>query len=218
MDGDSMRRRHKSTTPNSAAGSAGQHANTAHACRALLALCALTSSDAQATEPMTVVVLSETMVEHSTTGVAGMTTYRLMHNLQPGTQNVYAMAGTEDHPMSFPAAFQIASPFGVNVGGVNPEFYAFMPAAEFDSWITVGMSDGSNPSAISASPGFDFTTWTERAALGPLYDAAIFWMDPDSGPGGADPIVMGQLTVPSGSAPTAMATLQGRSVNTGAAR
>ncbi len=148
---------------------------------------------------------------YSTTGISGMTTYRLMFSLVPGMENVYAMAGEDSHPLSFPPAFQVAAPFGVDIGGVNPAFIDFNRQAEFDSWLTIGVTDGSNPGAISASPGFDFSGWSSSGALGPFPNAAIFWMDPDAGPGGRDPICMGQVTVSTSSSPRATALLQGRS-------
>ena len=158
--------------------------------------------------------LTGAVVTYSTTGVQGMTTYRLMFALEPGMNNVYAMAGDSDgHPLSFPPAFQVATPFGVDIGGVNPAFIQFNPQAEFDSWLTVGITDGSHPGAISASPGFDFSGWSPTSALGPLTNGAIFWMDPGSGPGGPPgiQICMAQLTVPAASAVRATALLQGRS-------
>ena len=200
--------------PGGGGGPAARRAGAAraHACRALLVLRALASSEAQYT---LLPARSETMVEHSTTGVAGKTTYRLTFTLEPSSMlNVYAMAGAEGHPLSCPPAFQVPPPFGANIGGVNPTFFEFMPDAQYDSWISVGISDGSQASAISASPGFDFSGWTETTGLGPFDNAAIFWMDPSAGPTGPEPVMMGQLTVPTGSSPMATALLQGRTVST----
>ena len=49
----------------------------------------------------------------STTGVSGQTTVRLTMTLPDGADNVYAMAGTADTTMAFPAAFQVAAPVSV---------------------------------------------------------------------------------------------------------
>ena len=70
------------------------------------------------------------------------------------------------------------------------------------------------PGAISASPGFDLSLWTESAGL--LQDnAAIFFMDPATmgANSGSDPIVMAQMTVSAETAAggTATAQVQGRS-------
>ena len=147
---------------------------------------------------------------------------RLTITLTAEQTNVYAMAGTSATPMSFPPAYQCAAPFGADIGGASPAFFpiannAALGYAEFDSWLTVGVTDGSAPGAISASPGFDIATlWTETAGLEQT-NAAIFCMDPAcSRPnfGAAPPIVMAQMTVSAAVATaggSATAQLQGRS-------
>jgi hypothetical protein len=70
----------------------------------------------------------------------------------------------------------------------------------------VGVTDGSAAADIS-SIGIDFASWTESAGLEST-DAAIFWMDPDSGPSGS--AVVAQLTVFAGTSATATMGLQGR--------
>ena len=191
---------------------AKQRASTAVlACRVVFVLCALTSSDAQVID----YTLSETMEVYSTdavpsSGIAGMTTYRMMFTLERSMRSVYAMAGSPEQPLSAPPAYQTAPPFGVDIGGVSPAFLGFMPDAAYDSWLTVGPTEGESPGAISASPGLDIGgSWSLTSALGPFDNAAIFWMNPSDGPGGPDPVVMGQLTVPSDSSPRATALLQG---------
>ena len=169
---------------------------------------------------------AEAITVISTTGVTGFTTVRLTIALTASQSNVYAMAGTGDTTMSFPAAYQVNAPFGADIGGVNPAFFAIannaaLGFAEFDSWLTVGVSDGSAPGAISASPGFNLATaWTATTALSQNY-AAIFFMDPSTmgANSGADPIVMAQMTVSAATVAaggSATAQLQGRS-NGGAA-
>ena len=166
----------------------------------------------------------------STTGVAGMTTVRLSITLDATQTNVYAMAGsapssrypdTLDAPMVFPPAYQVATPFGADIGGANPAFFAIannaaLGFAEFDSWLTIGVTDGSAPGAISASPGFDLARWTESAGLSED-NAAIFYMDPATmgANSGVDAIVMAQMTVSAETVAggTATARLQGRSVD-----
>ena len=87
--------------------------------------------------------------------------------------------------------------------------------AEFDSWLTIGVTDGSQPGAMSVSPGFNLgTAWTAET---PLHEenVALFWMDPSAGPGGSDPITLMQITVPTANYQAggiAKADLQGRSV------
>ena len=54
---------------------------------------------------------------------------------------------------------QEAAPFGANVGGVNPLLVSASPAAAFDSWLTVGVTDGDSAGRLS-SIGIDWTAWT----------------------------------------------------------
>merc|ERR1719171_2957513 len=86
---------------------------------------------------------SDSVVQIST-GTAG-TTVRLTVDLDLLHSNVYAMAGTTDTTMTFPAAYQVPAPFGADIGGVNPAFFGLSADAdaEFDSWLTVGVDDGS---------------------------------------------------------------------------
>ena len=131
--------------------------------------------------------------------VAGMTTVRLTVALDATQSNVYAMSGVQRGGLEMPAAYQVAPPFGADLGGTSPAFFPIanndaLGFAEFDSWLSIGVVDGSAPGAISASPGFDLSLWTADAGLS-TRDAAIFYMDPASGPArGGGPVVMAQIT------------------------
>ena len=48
-------------------------------------------------------------------GIPGYTTYRLSLKLSGDAGNVYTIFGRENAAMSFPAAYQVAAPFGSNV-------------------------------------------------------------------------------------------------------
>ena len=132
------------------------------------------------------------------------TTMRLSVELTAEQSNVYAMSGTATTgPLTAPAAYQVAAPFGADVGGVSPAFFAIanndaLGFSEFDSWLTIGVTDGSTPGAISASPGFDIaTSWTADTPLS-QDDGAVFYMDPSTmgANSGTDPIVLMQITMP----------------------
>ena len=138
------------------------------------------------------------------------TTVQLVATLDAAKSNVYAMAGTSDQSLSFPAAFQVAAPFGADIGGVNPAFFPVNAAAEFDSWVSVGPTDGSAGAAISAI-GVDFAAWTASAGL-TTDNGAIFWMNPADGPSSS--AVLAQITNDGGSG-SASASLQGRSADGG---
>ena len=52
--------------------------------------------------------------------------------------------------MVIPAAFQVAAPFGAHVGGTNPAFWTYSPDTQYDSWMTVGIVDGDENSALGS--------------------------------------------------------------------
>jgi uncharacterized surface protein with fasciclin (FAS1) repeats len=146
---------------------------------------------------------------YATDGPAnGWTTYRLSAELPAVAQNLYTIFGSDGSAMSFPPAWQSAPPFGTNIGGANPQFFPIMPACEFDSFLTVGITDGSNAGAIS-SIGIEFQSWSEDGGLD-TSDGAVFWMDPTA-PQYNRLTVVAQITTPSGSPWTARMGMQGKS-------
>ena len=76
--------------------------------------------------------------------------------------------------MAIPAAYQSDAPFGANVGGVAAAFVAAVPTTAYDSWLTVGITDGDAGGALS-SIGIDWDTWTGSAGLS-VDNGAVFWM------------------------------------------
>ena len=158
------------------------------------------------------------VIEQAVDGVAGQTTYRLNLRLGDQAENVYTIYGSPSAgPMSIPGAFQVATPFGANTGGVNPAFYASSPDSQYDSWLTVGLTEGDSGGAMS-SIGIDWDSWTTDAGI-ETSDGALFWMAPTDGPtgeGDARAVTVAQITVPTGTAFTASVSTQGRSVGAGA--
>ena len=108
----------------------------------------------------------------STSGVPGYTTYRLSLSFTShDVRNVYALfgspmevagehAGEPAKPMHIPGAFQAPAPFGSDVGGTNPLFWAHSPVTQYDSWLTIGVIEGDYAGGLS-SVGIDFDRWTE---------------------------------------------------------
>ena len=120
--------------------------------------------------------------------------------------------GTEEHGLAFPPAYTCAPPFGVDIGGTNPAFWAVANSealgyAQYDSWLTVGITEGDTANAL-ASIGIAFDAWdaehpldssddsgggktrqifpltssptsTSVANRGGVWRAAVFWMDPN---------------------------------------
>ncbi len=147
---------------------------------------------------------SSTLTPHTTSlttvlatdGVNGYTTYQLAVTLGPAAENIYTVYGDTTHgPLVLPAAYQVAAPFGADLGGVNPQFLPMMPDAGYDSWLTVGTTTG-NSGEIS-SIGIPFASWTADTGI-TATNGAVFWMDPNAAPSSGT-IVVGQLTVRTGS-------------------
>jgi hypothetical protein len=97
-------------------------------------------------------------------------TVHLTAELSTTKANVYALAGmsgvTRDGRekfLSLPAAFQVATPFGADIGGVSPAFFSVKADARFDSWLTVGVTDGSAAGALATSPGLGLDRWSADA-------------------------------------------------------
>ena len=148
-----------------------------------------------------------TPVTTHVTTEGGFTTYQLSFLKDAAVQNTYTIYGVSTSPMTFPAAKQVAAPFGADIGGVASALFVHSAAAEFDSWLTVGLSDGNGNQL--GSIGIDFAGWTETNGL-TVTDGAVFWMNPDAGPSRPSAIVA-QVTVPDATAWSATVNAQGRS-------
>jgi hypothetical protein len=133
-------------------------------------------------------------------------TYQLRVTLGGEARNIYTIFGDADGALALPAVYQVAPPFGVDVGGVNPGLFAIMPASQYDSWLTVGATDGSERQLSSV--GLDFTSWSDATDLS-CTNCAVFLMDPDSGP--TTSAVVAQLTLARGTSSVVTMGLQGRS-------
>ena len=73
----------------------------------------------------------------------------------------------------------------------DPALSAIRSEAEFDSYLTLGITDGSAPGAMAASPGLGLEAWTEDAGFS-TSNGALFYMCvlPDDKP------LMRSLTAP----------------------
>jgi hypothetical protein len=94
----------------------------------------------------------------------GMETFQLTLAPTNGAANIYTIYGDATTTLSMPPSFQEAAPFGANVGGGNPAFFPIMAGAEFDGWLTVGITGGDTTGALS-SIGLDFDAWTADAGI-----------------------------------------------------
>ena len=150
------------------------------------------------------------MVTTAAASVSGYTTYTLTASLHDTAANLYSIEGTSDGRMEIPPAYQVAAPFGCNLGGVDPGFVSVLASAQYDSWLTVGIIDGN--SGQLASVGIEFGAWSETTGLS-IDDGSVFWMQPNDAPGGD--VVVAQLTVPIGSSGTVTMGMQGHATGGG---
>ena len=122
----------------------------------------------------------DAVVTASATSMAGMDTYTFTARPKGTASNIYTIFGSLTSDMVVPPAYQEAAPFGANTGGVAAAFAAVVPTAAFDSWLTVGVTDGDAAGALS-SIGIDWSSWTETSGIS-TNDGAVFWMSPDRAP------------------------------------
>ena len=130
--------------------------------------------------------------------------------------NAYTIFGKSTGSMTLPAAYQVATPFGANTGGTNPAFWAVannaaLGFAQYDSWLSAGLTDGDAGGALS-SIGIDWDGWTADSGI-EVTDGAVFWMSPGDGPhANAGAIPVAQVTIDTSSALNAAVNVQGRMV------
>ena len=117
--------------------------------RAALLVLGLRASPGAAQEHVSCAECAVPAVETMASSKDGYTTYRLNVALGGVATNIYTIFGDSYDVMSIPAAFQVPAPFGTDLGGTNPAFWSFNADCEFDSWLTVGPTDGDSSGAIS---------------------------------------------------------------------
>ena len=116
----------------------------------------------------------------TTTGMQNYNTYQISLVLATEALNVYSIYGDQNRGLVFPPAYQVATPFGTDLGGVSPALVSVSPQAALDSWLSVGISTGDSAHKL-ASIGIAFSEWNEQNALlsAPNTGGSVFWMDPD---------------------------------------
>ena len=146
-------------------------------------------------------------------GIVGTTTYQLSLVIRDNTniKNVYALYGdtlTDGFPMSFPPAYQVKTNFRTNLGGIANNIIDISPNSRYDSWLTIGITDG-DPDNQLASIGIDFETWDINSPL-IVNNGAIFTMDPDYDLHGLTEVIIGRLTLPTQVSAIATMNVQGK--------
>ena len=118
-----------------------------------------------------------------------MATFRLTVTLGGGAKNMYTIIGSAKGTLSVPAAYQTPN-FGVNFGGVKKGIIDQVKAAGYDSWLTVGITDGSSG---LGSAGINWKAWTASKGM-TTKDGGVFWMNPAKSTAKGTAVVA-QLTV-----------------------
>eukprot|EP01050_Picozoa_sp_SAG11_P008648 SAG11_NODE_772_length_7254_cov_1.857582_6_plen_412_part_00 len=127
--------------------------------------------------------------------------YRLeLEVAAPATvRNVFSIFGDEQSPLVLPPAHQQGT---AHIGGVDALALAESPVYTYDSWLTVGPTDGAG-SELAVTPGLSaqLASWSEEVGvLEP--DGAVYWLSPAQGPsfeasgGGRGRVAVGQLCLP----------------------
>jgi hypothetical protein len=144
-------------------------------------------------------------------GMSGFTTYQLsLIIINPAVQNIYAIYGDDqpvEHPMDIPPAYQGSSIFNSNLGGIDPGIIAINHDATYDSWLTIGLTDGDPRNKLSVV-GIDFDSWTETVGIHTT-NGAVFVMDPQEVIVQGDEYVVAQLTIPNDESTDVVINAQG---------
>jgi len=143
-------------------------------------------------------------------GIKGHTTYELSLVFNKGheNKNMYAVYGVERHPMIIPAAYQDTNYFGSNLGGINSQLLHINPPLKYDSWLTIGLSDG-DPKHLISSVGIDFNMWNKDKSL-IVDNGAIFIMNPVSNLKKNDEIIIAHLTIPTNTKSQMIVNIEGK--------
>ena len=148
----------------------------------LLSLFKLTSGCVIDPIPCTNLYVCPKIKEVTTCGVGGImghSTYQLSLVVQPNMniQNVYAIYGdSNENEMYWPPVYQMDGPFNSDIGGVSPSIITIYPESKYDSWVTVGITDGDPHNKLSTI-GIDFNTWNSGVSI-TTSNGAVFLMDP----------------------------------------
>ena len=99
----------------------------------------------------------ETVVEHDGTAIsdlAGHTTYRIYADVTSNTDFISAVYGNQDSPLMLgtDGEFFHDATAGNFAQNVVPSLFSFFPTLEFDSWLTIGISNSDEGSSVQNTP------------------------------------------------------------------
>ena len=145
-------------------------------------------------------------------GLSGYSTYRLSLIVKnPNIKNIYAIYGDDEHtpkPMIIPPAYQSIINFNSNIGGVLPAIINIDPDSQYDSWLTIGITNGNSNNEIS-TVGIDFSSWTDNSGIHTT-DGAVFVMNPELNIVDGDEYIIAQITIPNDRSTELILNAQGK--------
>tara|TARA_Y100001970_G_C14238065_1_gene863145 strand:- start:43 stop:1437 length:1395 start_codon:yes stop_codon:yes gene_type:complete len=145
-------------------------------------------------------------------GLSGYSTYRLSLIIKnPNVKNIYAIYGDGENfpkPMIIPPAYQSIINFNSNIGGVLPAIVNIDSDAQYDSWLTIGITDGNSDNEVM-TVGIDFSTWSETSGIRTT-NGAVFTMDPEINIVDGDEYIVAQITIPNDRSADLTLNAQGR--------
>ena len=147
-------------------------------------------------------------------GIPGYTTYQLSLQIKnDNVKNIYALYGDSEDELYLPPAYQTPIKFGDNIGGINPVILRINPDSQYDSWLTIGVTDEGNNNLVS-SIGIDFDSWTDTHGI-EIRDGAVFVLDQDQNIINGNEYIIAQITVSTDSNYVAIFNAQGKTLDTG---
>jgi len=147
------------------------------------------------------------------TDKADYTTFRLSLLIKPNMniKNIYAIYGdSQGNHMYIPAAYQVNDIFGRNIGGIDENLIDINSDSKFDSWLTIGVTNGDRNNLISTI-GMDFTKWTDINGLS-VDNGAVFLIDPQNNII-TNECIIGQLTIRNDINSEMLVNVQGKYLN-----
>jgi len=113
---------------------------------------------------------------HFTNNIDGYTIYEISLELKNPNSNLYAIYGEPLNLMILPPAYQLENHRGADIGGINPLLIQYVPETQYDSWLTIQLTDGNVIGQVDAI-GIDFSSWGPNSGL-VIDNGAIFLDDP----------------------------------------
>ena len=145
-------------------------------------------------------------------GLTGYSTYRLSLIIKnSNVKNIYAIYGDDENspkPMIIPPAYQSIINFNSNIGGVLPTIINIDEDAQYDSWLTIGITDGNADNEVS-TVGIDFKSWSETSGIHTT-NGAVFTIDPEINIVEGDEYVVAQITIPNDRSTELILNAQGK--------